>query len=98
MGSGCRGCVPNGQALSRACELASKERIVRDVGYGLSLEGASAVDLVKNKANRAWTRRRRGSVLTQNPYTILVFKGAYTELQHGTFAKEILGRFKIRFT
>ena len=62
--------VPNGQALSRACELASlylkapevtrrstraqfiqplKERIVRDVGYGLSLEGASAVDLVKSK-------------------------------------------------
>jgi hypothetical protein len=26
-----------------------KERIVREVGYGLSLEGASAADLVKSK-------------------------------------------------
>ena len=61
--------VPNGQALSRAQELATqylqapevtrrntrihfiqplKERLVREVGYGLSLEGASAVDLVKS--------------------------------------------------
>ena len=61
--------VPNGQALSRARELAKlylkapevtrrntrvhfiqplKERIVREVGYGLSLEGASAADLVKS--------------------------------------------------
>jgi hypothetical protein len=27
---------------------ALKERIVREVGYGLSLEGASAADLVKS--------------------------------------------------
>ena len=61
--------VPNGQAVSRARELAElylkapevtrrdtrvhfirplKERIVREVGYGLSLEGASAADLVKS--------------------------------------------------
>src|ERR1700723_4283240 len=61
--------VPNGQALSRARELAAlylkapevtrrdtrvhfirplKERILREVGYGLSLEGASAADLVKS--------------------------------------------------
>jgi enoyl-CoA hydratase/carnithine racemase len=61
--------VPNGQALSRARELAAqylkapevtrrntrihfirplKERLVREVGYGLSLEGASAADLVKS--------------------------------------------------
>jgi len=61
--------VPNGNALSRARELAAlylkvpevtrrntrvhfihplKERIVREVGYGLSLEGASAADLVKS--------------------------------------------------
>ena len=61
--------VPNGQALSRAQELAEqylkvpevtrrntrihfmqplKERVVREVGYGLSLEGASAADLVKS--------------------------------------------------
>jgi enoyl-CoA hydratase/carnithine racemase len=61
--------VPNGEALSRARELAElylkvpevtrrntrvhfihplKERIVREVGYGLSLEGASAADLVKS--------------------------------------------------
>ena len=61
--------VPNGNALSRARELADlylkapevtrrntrvhfiqplKERIVREVGYGLSLEGASAADLVKS--------------------------------------------------
>jgi enoyl-CoA hydratase/carnithine racemase len=60
--------VSNGEALSRARELASlylktpevtrrntrahfvqplKERIVREVGYGLSLEGASAAALVK---------------------------------------------------
>jgi hypothetical protein len=26
-----------------------KERIVREVGYGLSLEGASSVDLVKSR-------------------------------------------------
>ncbi len=61
--------VPNGEALSRARELAElylrapevtrrntrlhfiyplKERIVREVGYGLSLEGASAAALVKS--------------------------------------------------
>src|ERR1700741_325272 len=66
--------VPNGQALSRARELADlylkapevtrrntrihfiqplKERIVREVGYGLSLEGASAADLVKSKQTSA---------------------------------------------
>jgi enoyl-CoA hydratase/carnithine racemase len=60
--------VPNGQAVTRAHELAAlllkapevtrrntrthfiqplKERIVHEVGYGLSLEGASAADLVK---------------------------------------------------
>ena len=67
--------VPNGQALSRARELAAlylkapevtrrdtrihfiqplKERIVREVGYGLSLEGASSAAVtrsgVKNEA------------------------------------------------
>jgi len=26
-----------------------KERIVREVGYGLSLEGASSADLIKSK-------------------------------------------------
>jgi enoyl-CoA hydratase/carnithine racemase len=62
--------VPNGQALSRARELAElylkapevtrrntrvhfiqplKERVVREVGYGLALEGSSAADLVKSK-------------------------------------------------
>jgi enoyl-CoA hydratase/carnithine racemase len=61
--------VPDGEALSRAREIAStllkvpevtrrntrvhfihplKEMIVREVGYGLSLEGASAADLVKS--------------------------------------------------
>lgn len=65
--------VPNGQALSRARELAKlylnapevtrrdtrihfiqplKERIVREVGYGLSLEGASAAALVKSRQSR----------------------------------------------
>src|ERR1700752_2354203 len=63
--------VPNGQALSRARELAAlylkapevtrrdtrihfiqplKERIVREVGYGLSLEGASSAALLRSKA------------------------------------------------
>jgi enoyl-CoA hydratase/carnithine racemase len=62
--------VPDGQALSRARELAEiylkapevtrrntrvhfiqplKERIVREVGYGLSLEGSSSAALVKSK-------------------------------------------------
>jgi enoyl-CoA hydratase/carnithine racemase len=55
--------VPNGKALSRAQNLAVqylkvperihlmqplKERIMREVGYGLSLEGASAAGLVKS--------------------------------------------------
>src|ERR1700740_781440 len=65
--------VPNGQALSRARELAElylkapevtrrdtrvhfiqplKERIVREVGYGLSLEGASSADLIKSKRSK----------------------------------------------
>lgn len=65
--------VPNGQALSRARELAQqylkapevsrrntrihfiqplKERIVREVGYGLSLEGAAAAALVKSMQSR----------------------------------------------
>jgi hypothetical protein len=29
-----------------------KERIVREVGYGLSLEGASSTDLVKSKRSK----------------------------------------------
>jgi hypothetical protein len=29
-----------------------KERIVREVGYGLSLEGASSADLVKSKRSK----------------------------------------------
>ena len=29
-----------------------KERIVREVGYGLSLEGASSADLVKSKQSK----------------------------------------------
>lgn len=62
--------VPNGQALTRARELAElylkapevtrrntrvhfiqplKERVVREVGYGLALEGSSSADLVKSK-------------------------------------------------
>jgi enoyl-CoA hydratase/carnithine racemase len=66
--------VPNGEALARARELASrylkapevtrrntrahfiqplKERIVREVGYGLSLEGASAADLVKSMQTKS---------------------------------------------
>src|SRR6478752_6618628 len=66
--------VPNGQALSRARELAElylkapevtrrntrvhfiqplKERVVREVGYGLALEGASSADLVKSQRGTA---------------------------------------------
>jgi enoyl-CoA hydratase/carnithine racemase len=66
--------VPNGQAFSRAREIAGqllkapevtrrntrihfikplKERLVREVGYGLSLEGASAADLVKATKGRS---------------------------------------------
>ena len=65
--------VPNGQALTRARELATqylkvtevtrrntrihfvhplKERLIREVGYGLSLEGASASALVKSMQSK----------------------------------------------
>jgi enoyl-CoA hydratase/carnithine racemase len=73
--------VPNGQALSRARELAElylkapevtrrntrvhfiqplKERIVREVGYGLSLEGATAADLVKSMKAKSEPVARKG--------------------------------------
>src|SRR5436190_16112693 len=73
--------VPNGQALSRARELAElylkapevtrrntrvhfirplKERIVREVGYGLSLEGASAADLMKSMQPKSEPVDRKG--------------------------------------
>ena len=35
-----------------------KERIVREVGYGLSLEGASSADLVKSKRSKGWAQER----------------------------------------
>lgn len=35
-----------------------KERIVREVGYGLSLEGASAADLVKSMRVEKWRVNR----------------------------------------
>jgi enoyl-CoA hydratase/carnithine racemase len=37
-----------------------KERIVREVGYGLSLEGASAADLVKSMQAKSETVARKG--------------------------------------
>jgi len=37
-----------------------KERIVREVGYGLSLEGASAADLVKSKQAKDEAVARKG--------------------------------------
>ena len=73
--------VPNGQALSRARELAAlylkapevtrrdtrvhfiqplKERIVRELGYGLSLEGASSADLVKSKQAKSEPVAQKG--------------------------------------
>jgi enoyl-CoA hydratase/carnithine racemase len=75
--------VPNGNALSRARELADlylkvpevtrrntrvhfihplKERIVREVGYGLSLEGASSADLVKSMRTKSESVARKGKV------------------------------------
>lgn len=39
-----------------------KERIVREVGYGLSLEGASAADLVKSMQARQETATQKGKV------------------------------------
>jgi enoyl-CoA hydratase/carnithine racemase len=39
-----------------------KERIVREVGYGLSLEGASSADLVKSKQSRSEPVARKGKV------------------------------------
>ena len=38
-----------------------KERIVREVGYGLSLEGASAADLVKSMQTRTEPDARKGT-------------------------------------
>jgi hypothetical protein len=37
-----------------------KERIVREVGYGLSLEGASAADLVKSMQAKSEPVARKG--------------------------------------
>lgn len=72
--------VANGEALSRAQELAElylkapevtrrntrvhfiyplKERIVREVGYGLSLEGASAADLAKSLLEKSKTSAQK---------------------------------------
>jgi hypothetical protein len=39
-----------------------KERIVREVGYGLSLEGASAADLVKSMQAKTGTVVDKGQV------------------------------------
>lgn len=39
-----------------------KERIVREVGYGLSLEGASSADLVKSKQSNSEPAARKGKV------------------------------------
>jgi enoyl-CoA hydratase/carnithine racemase len=39
-----------------------KERIVREIGYGLSLEGASAVDLVKSMQAKAEPLAEKGKV------------------------------------
>ena len=39
-----------------------KERIVREVGYGLSLEGASAADLVKSMQAKAAEGARKEEV------------------------------------
>jgi hypothetical protein len=40
----------------------TKERIVREVGYGLSLEGASAADLVKSMRAQNEPVAQRGKV------------------------------------
>jgi hypothetical protein len=37
-----------------------KERIVREVGYGLALEGASAADLVKSMQSKSEPVARKG--------------------------------------
>jgi hypothetical protein len=39
-----------------------KERIVREVGYGLSLEGASAADLVKSIEAKSERVAQKGKV------------------------------------
>jgi hypothetical protein len=39
-----------------------KERIVREVGYGLSLEGASAADLVKSMQAKTELIHEKGKV------------------------------------
>jgi len=39
-----------------------KERIVREVGYGLSLEGASAADLVKSMQAKSEPVAQKGKV------------------------------------
>jgi hypothetical protein len=39
-----------------------KERIVREVGYGLSLEGASAADLVKSMEAKSEPVAQKGKV------------------------------------
>ena len=39
-----------------------KERIVREVGYGLSLEGASSAALIKSKQTKAQPSAEKGKV------------------------------------
>jgi hypothetical protein len=39
-----------------------KERIVREVGYGLSLEGASVADLVKSMRTKSEPVGQKGKV------------------------------------
>jgi serine phosphatase RsbU (regulator of sigma subunit) len=53
-----------------------KERIVREVGYGLSLDGASAADLVKSMRTKAEPAAERKSRLKrmENPSSAQLFK------------------------
>jgi hypothetical protein len=64
--------APNGKKLSRAWELAALYRgsIVREVGYGLSLEGAPAADLVKAMQANAFVGLMDISQNPSNPHFI----------------------------
>jgi hypothetical protein len=58
-----------------------KERIVREVGYGLSLEGASAADLVKSMQAKREPAARKGSRMKSTKDTSFAQVLKKTQLQ-----------------
>ncbi len=65
-----------------------KERIVREVGYGLSLEGASAADLVKSMQAKSEPVARKGSTKPEEFDLVILGGGTGSTIAAWTFAGE----------